>query len=43
MKYINKYITEKLKISKNKKSEHTLFPKDLDELDQMISNEIEQN
>ena len=43
MKYINKYIVEKLKISKNKKSEYTLFPKDLDELDQIIANEIEQN
>ena len=41
MKTINKYITEKLKISK-RGSNYTLFPKDRDELVDMIIKEIKQ-
>ena len=40
MKTINTYITEKLKISKNK---YTLFPKYKSELEKMIENEINKN
>ena len=43
MKRINQYITEKLKITKNKKVKYTLFPKDTDELDEMIEKEMERN
>ena len=43
MKTINNYITEKLKISKNQKTEHTLFPKDIKELVKMIYQEISKN
>ena len=53
MKTINNYIlskiknetniTEKLKISKNKQVEYILFPKDIDELNEMISEEIYKN
>mgnify|MGYP003290749140 CR=1 FL=1 len=41
MKTINTYIIEKLKISKNKQVEYILFPKDIDELEEMILHEIE--
>ena len=43
MKNINTYINEKLKISKSKKTEYTLFPETIDELVEMIKNEIKQN
>ena len=43
MKTINKYITEKLKISKPKKVKHTLFPIDFDELSRIIKSEIQLN
>ena len=46
MKSINGYITEKLKISKPKhsiKNNYTLFPKDRDELEEMIKYEMQQN
>ena len=43
MKTINNYITEKLKITKNKRTEHTLFPTSRAELVDMISDEIKQN
>ena len=43
MKTINNYINEKLKISKNKRTEYTLFPKDKKELQQMIETEICKN
>ena len=39
MKTINTFISEKLKISKNK-PEYTLFPTTFLELDEMINNEI---
>ena len=43
MKKINKYITEKLKITKYKKSEYTLFPETNYELQNMIKKEIKDN
>ena len=43
MKHINTYIIEKLKITKPKKVEHTLFPKDRNELCTMINEEISAN
>jgi hypothetical protein len=43
MKHINTYIVEKLKIYKNQKTEHTLFPKTKEELCKMIEQEINQN
>jgi surface protein len=43
MKHINIYINEKLKISKFKKVEYTLFPTTFSELDDMIHNEIQKN
>ena len=43
MKRISLYVTEKLKIAKNQKVDHTLFPKDKRELDQMITAEINKN
>ena len=43
MKHINTYIVEKLKISKNKRTEYTLFPKYREELIDMITKEIQRN
>ena len=43
MKTINNYITEKLKISKNQKTEYTLFPNTIDELTKIIRDEINRN
>lgn len=43
MKTINIYITEKLKINKPKKIEHTLFPETREKLIEMITNEISKN
>jgi surface protein len=43
MKYINTYISEKLRITKGKLTKHTLFPKDIDELRDMIADEIRKN
>jgi hypothetical protein len=43
MKALNKYIVEKLKISKKQKTEYTLFPETRDALVQMIIKEIKQN
>ena len=43
MKTINTYINEKLKITVKGKSEYTLFPIDLDELDNMVFKEISTN
>lgn len=36
MKSLNTYIAEKLNLSEARKSEYTLFPKDKDELVEMI-------
>lgn len=43
MKTIDTYIIEKLKISKKPITKHTLFPKDRDELIDMIEAEIEKH
>lgn len=43
MKYINTYLVEKLKISKNNLGKYTLFPKSKDELVEMIHDEIKRN
>ena len=43
MKRISSYITEKLKIAKNQKVDHTLFPKNKVELNEMITAEINKN
>jgi hypothetical protein len=42
MKHINKYIQEKLKISKNTLTKNTLFPKTKEELQNMIKKEVKE-
>ena len=42
MKTINRYITEKLKISKSTLIKHTLFPKTKEELQDMIKKEVKE-
>ena len=43
MKTLQQYITERLVLSKNKKSTYKLFPKTREELKEMIESEIEKN
>ena len=43
MKHINKYIQEKLKISKSTLIKNTLFPKTKEELQDMIKKEVKEN
>ena len=43
MKRLNSYIAEKLDLTPHTKTEHTLFPKTVDELKEMIEEEIENN
>ena len=43
MKTLQQHITERLVLSKNKKTEHTLFPESKKELKEMIESEIKKN